>query len=156
MAEWRKTLEEEGFGAGPQAIHYHLAGEFTEVEIGNFIDDYSRLCLASTALEVTTARDVVDVFRFAGEKWGLPAALLTDNGCVFTAWHRGGATVLEYELAQLGIEFRHSRIYHPQTCGKVERFHQTLKIFLQPMGRKPGPPKGRHRGPRNKKPPTML
>ena len=39
-----------------------------------------------------------------------------------------GAT--EQELFALGIEAKHSRPYHPQTCGKVERFHQTMKKFL--------------------------
>ena len=70
------------------------------------------------------------MFREAGARWGLPAALLTDNGCVYTTWHRGGANVMQTELLQLGIEYRHSRPYHPQTCGKVERFHQTLKKYL--------------------------
>ena len=37
---------------------------------------------------------------------------------------------MESELFHLGIEYKHSRPYHPQTCGKVERFHQTLKKFL--------------------------
>ena len=37
---------------------------------------------------------------------------------------------METELLALGIAFKHSRPYHPQTCGKVERFHQTLKKFL--------------------------
>jgi len=37
---------------------------------------------------------------------------------------------MQTELLALGIEFRHSRPYHPQTCGKVERFHQTMKAFL--------------------------
>jgi hypothetical protein len=70
------------------------------------------------------------VFLQAGERWGLPAALLTDNGCVYTTWHRGGPNVMQTELLALGIDFRHSRPYHPQTCGKVERFHQTMKAFL--------------------------
>jgi hypothetical protein len=39
--------------------------------------------------------------------------------------------VLESELDRLGIESKHSTPYHPQTCGKVERFHQTLKRYLQ-------------------------
>jgi hypothetical protein len=39
--------------------------------------------------------------------------------------------VLESELDRLGIESKHSSPYHPQTCGKVERFHQTLKRYLQ-------------------------
>src|SRR5207244_11637583 len=41
-----------------------------------------------------------------------------------------GRCVMENELAALGIAYKHSRPYHPQTCGKVERFHQTLKRWL--------------------------
>lgn len=109
--------------------HYQLA-DGTGVEICNILDDYSRVVTASRVFRVTTTRAVVDVFRKAAERWGLPASMLTDNGCVFTAWHRGGATSFELELLGLGIELKHSRPYHPQTCGKVERFHQTLKKYL--------------------------
>jgi transposase InsO family protein len=109
--------------------HWHLA-DGTEVEICNFLDDHSRLVVASRVFEVATAAGALAVFRQAGARWGLPAALLTDNGCVYTTWHRGGPNVMQTELLQLGIEYRHSRPYHPQTCGKVERFHQTLKKFL--------------------------
>jgi transposase InsO family protein len=109
--------------------HWHLA-DGTEVEICNFVDDHSRLAIASRVFQVTTAARALSVFREAGARWGLPAALLTDNGCVYTTWHRGGANVMQTELLQLGIEYRHSRPYHPQTCGKVERFHQTLKKYL--------------------------
>ena len=109
--------------------HWRL-GDGTEVEIVNFIDDHSRLAVAARVLGTATAPQVLRVFRAAGERWGLPAALLTDNGCVYTTWHRGGPNVMQTELLALGIEFRHSRPYHPQTCGKVERFHQTMKAFL--------------------------
>jgi transposase InsO family protein len=109
--------------------HWRL-GDGTEVEIVNFIDDHSRLAVAARVLGTATAPQVLRVFRAAGERWGLPAALLTDNGCVYTTWHRGGPNVMQTELLALGIEFRHSRPYHPQTCGKVDRFHQTMKAFL--------------------------
>jgi transposase InsO family protein len=109
--------------------HWRL-GDGTEVEIVNFIDDHSRLAVAARVLAVATAPRVLEVFRAAGERWGLPAALLTDNGCVYTTWHRGGPNVMQTELLALGIEYRHSRPYHPQTCGKIERFHQTMKAFL--------------------------
>ena len=60
----------------------------------------------------------------------MPASVLTDNGCIYTAKHRGGKVVMETLLETLGVTYKHSRPYHPQTCGKVERFHQTLKKFL--------------------------
>src|SRR6266540_6855469 len=44
--------------------------------------------------------------------------------------YREGPNVMQTELLALGIDYRHSRPYHPQTCGKVERFHQTMKSFL--------------------------
>jgi transposase InsO family protein len=109
--------------------HWHLA-DGTEVEIVNFLDDHSRLGVASRALPRATAPAVLQAFRDAGATWGLPAALLTDNGCVYTTWHRGGPNVMQTELLAMGIDYRHSRPYHPQTCGKVERFHQTMKAFL--------------------------
>ncbi len=109
--------------------HWRLKDD-SEIEIVNFIDDHSRLIIASRVFKVTTALDVVKVFKNAGEAWGFPASVLTDNGCIYTAWHRGGANAMEAELLSRGIVYKHSRPYHPQTCGKVERFHQTLKAFL--------------------------
>jgi transposase InsO family protein len=109
--------------------HWALAGG-RGAEIVNFIDDHSRLCLRSVALPVTTAVDVGRIFQAARQQYGAPASVLTDNGCIFTAEHRGGKVVLETELERLGIQHKRSRPYHPQTCGKVERFHQTLKKYL--------------------------
>jgi hypothetical protein len=109
--------------------HWSLGGG-RGCEIVNFIDDHSRLCLASVALAVTTALDVGRVFQQARAAYGTPAAVLTDNGAIFTAEPRGGKVVLQTELERLGIRHRHARPYHPQTCGKVERFHQTQKKYL--------------------------
>ena len=100
------------------------------VEILNQIDDHSRLFLGSDAYRRVKAADVVDSFHKAAELHGLPASLLTDNGAVFTGSYRHGKVLLEYELERLGVEFKNSRPYHPQTCGKVERLHQTLKRYL--------------------------
>ena len=102
----------------------------TKVEILNFLDDFSRVCVASKVLAVTSAPEVVATLYEAGGAWGMPASLLTDNGCIYTAAHRHGYSAMESELFHLGIDYKHSRPYHPQTCGKVERFHQTLKKFL--------------------------
>ncbi|MDQ3766964.1 MAG: integrase core domain-containing protein, partial [Actinomycetota bacterium] len=106
-----------------------------EVEILNFLDDFSRVCVASKVVAVTSAPDVVAALYDAGAAWGLPASVLTDNGAVYTASYRHGYSAMESELFHLGIDYKHSRPYHPQTCGKVERFHQTLKKFLRKQPR---------------------
>ena len=56
--------------------------------------------------------------------------MLCDNGAVFTATPRGGKVLLQLEMERLGVVAKNSRPYHPQTCGKVERLHQTLKRYL--------------------------
>jgi transposase InsO family protein len=101
------------------------------VEILNCLDDHSRLFLGADAYERVKAADVVDSFRKAAQLHGLPQSLLSDNGAVFTGSYRGGKVLLEYELERLGVEFKNSRPYHPQTLGKVERLHQTLKRYLE-------------------------
>jgi transposase InsO family protein len=110
--------------------HWQLA-DGTDIEILNILDDHSRLCLATDARRIIKAGDVVASFRSACARWGTPAGVLTDNGAVFTAKQRGeGRVALEIELGLLGVKVSHSRPYHPQTCGKVERFHQTVKKWL--------------------------
>ncbi|HEX9712293.1 MAG TPA: integrase core domain-containing protein [Actinomycetota bacterium] len=109
---------------------WRLASE-VKVEIITYLDDHSRLILASRVTSVATARNALGTFHLATSAHGVPAALLTDNGCVYTAQHRGGRQALESELLALGVVFKHSRPYHPQTCGKIERWHQTLKKFLR-------------------------
>ena len=109
--------------------HWHLT-DGQDVEILNFLDDHSRLLLASEAFVTITGIDVVTTFAAATEAHGAPASLLTDNGAVFTGRSRKGKVLLESECERLGIVAKHSTPYHPQTCGKVERLHQTLKRFL--------------------------
>jgi len=108
--------------------HWHLDGE-VPVEIINFIDDHSRAVLASVAVDVATAAKVVEIFFTTAATYGLPASVLSDNGAIYTAAYRGGHTGLELELTALGITFKHGK--PPQTQGKVERYHQTLKKFLR-------------------------
>lgn len=109
--------------------HWELAGG-EHAEILNMIDDHSRLFICSDAYRSVKAGDVVDSFHRAVELHGLPAAMLSDNGAVFTATARKGKVLLQSELQRLGIAAKNSRPYHPQTCGKVERLHQTLKRYL--------------------------
>jgi transposase InsO family protein len=110
--------------------HWALA-DGTDIEILNIVDDHSRLCIASVCRPVFKAADVDACFRDAAAAWGDPARVLSDNGAVFTGRYRGiGRVALEVTLNARGITFAHSRPYHPQTCGKVERFHKTQKRWL--------------------------
>lgn len=112
------------------ATHWQLA-DGSDVEILNLIDDHSRFCLASVAFRTVKAADVLVTFSVAAQTYGYPAKFLSDNAAVFSGAPRKGRVVLESELDRLGIVSSHSSPYHPQTCGKVERFHQTLKRFLR-------------------------
>jgi transposase InsO family protein len=99
-------------------------------EVLNIIDDHSRVCVASQVFVRVKAPDVVRTIHKAAAVWGYPQRVLSDNGLIFTTPLGGAMGAMESELMSLGIATRHSRPYHPQTCGKIERFHQTMKKYL--------------------------
>jgi transposase InsO family protein len=101
------------------------------VEIINVIDDCTRVAVASVAVAVCTIATAWDALCRGAEMWGWPARVLSDNGAAFRGDTRAGGGGIEASLAALGIAVGHSRPYHPQTLGKVERFHQTLKKYLR-------------------------
>jgi len=109
--------------------HWRLA-EGTDVEILNWLDDHSRFLISCTAHAPVTGEDVVTTFLTAIEEHGAPASTLTDNGRVYTARFGGGRNAFEYLLPLIGIRQKNGSPGHPQTQGKIERFHQTLKHFL--------------------------
>jgi transposase InsO family protein len=119
--------------------HYRLAGG-QDVEIITWLDDHSRYALHITAHRRITAPIVADTFTITAAQHGYPASTLTDNGMVYTtrfAGGRGGRTKLEHELRRLGITQKNSRPNHPTTCGKVERFQQTMKKWLRAQSVQP-------------------
>ena len=109
--------------------HWHLE-DATPVEILTFLDDHSRLVLAIRAFPTTSMENVRRLFTNTCTLYGTPASVLTDNGAIYNAGARGGRTGFESDLITAGVLYKHSRPYHPQTCGKVERWHRTLKKFL--------------------------
>ena len=109
--------------------HWPLAGG-AGTEIINWLDDHSRYLLGCSAWTPVTGKVVVDTFVQASNANGLPASTLTDNGRVYTARFGGGRNAFEYLLAALGITQKNGQPFHPQTQGKVERFHQTQKRWL--------------------------
>ncbi|MBK9971584.1 MAG: DDE-type integrase/transposase/recombinase [Acidimicrobiaceae bacterium] len=92
-------------------------------------------CQSPPTYEVT-GRIVVDTFHAATEQHGIPFSTLTDNGLVFTTrFSQGGLTSrngFETELVRLRVRQKNSRPNHPTTCGKVERFQQTMKRQARP------------------------
>ena len=102
-------------------------------EILTWLDDHSRYALTVTAHHRVTGAIVLAEFRKTVTAHGIPASTLTDNGMVFTtrlAGGNGGRNELEHELRTLSVTQKNSRPNHPTTCGKVERFQQTLKKWL--------------------------
>jgi transposase InsO family protein len=92
----------------------------------SLLDDHSRFALDLVACpneqRGTVQVALIEVFR----RYGLPQAILCDNGSPWGAAGLGGITRLEAWLLRLGVEPWHGQPYHPQTQGKVERFHRTV------------------------------
>src|SRR5918993_2342074 len=117
--------------------HYRLATA-VDVEIISWLDDHARYALHVTAHVRVTGPIVLATFRQAADLHGHPASTLTDNGMVYTTRLSGGSlrgtrgrNGFETELHRYGIVQKNSRPNHPTTCGKVERFQQTLKKWLR-------------------------
>ena len=109
--------------------------------IAGTLDDHSRLLvgLAAGGPGDADAELVWQVMLTAIGRYGLPQRSLTDNGLVYSAARRGGQTAFEINLRALGCQPISSTPYHPQTCGKIERFWQTLKRWLAAYERHHGP-----------------
>jgi transposase InsO family protein len=108
-----------------------------DTEILSWLDDHSRYALTVTAHHRVTGPIVLARFRESVATHGIPASTLTDNGMVFTTRLSGGSlngtpgrNAFEHELRRLGVIQKNSRPAHPTTCGKVERFQQTMKKWL--------------------------
>ena len=124
--------------------HYRLTrsdgGPGAGTEIITWLDDHSRYALHISAYRQITAPIVLSTFTTAAALYGYPASTLTDNGMVYTvrfAGGKGGRTKLEAELRRLGIVQKNSRPNHPTTCGKIERFQQTMKNWLRAQPNQP-------------------
>jgi transposase InsO family protein len=96
-----------------------------------FLDDHSRVVLCCRVLSEATTMATWETFCQASQRWGLPLGQLSDNGVNFSGKLRGFEVVFEKNLRAAGVKPITSRPYHPQTCGKIERWHQTLKKWLR-------------------------
>ena len=97
------------------------------------LDDHSRYSLGLIACadetDATVRGHLTAIFR----RYGLPAAMLSDNGSPWGGSGSRGYTAFEVWLMRVGIRLHHGRPYHPQTQGKDERFHRSLKVEVLQM-----------------------
>jgi len=94
------------------------------------IDDHSRYALCAQASgnqqDAATRQHLVAVFR----RYGLPETMLMDNGSPWGDSGGGRFTAFSVWLMRLGVGVTHGRPYHPQTQGKDERLHRTMKAEI--------------------------
>lgn len=119
--------------------HYRLTND-RDTEIITWLDDHSRLALHVSAYRRVLGPTVVDTFLKTIDNYGIPASTLTDNGMVYTtrfSGGKGGRNGFEALLRDLNIIQKNSKPNHPTTCGKVERFQQTMKKWLTAQPEQP-------------------
>ena len=109
--------------------HWRLK-DGSDVEIINWLDDHSRLLLKCTVHRAISGGIVMESFNQCRSEYGTPFSTLTDNGNVYTARFARGKNGFEYLLSELGVVQKNGSPGHPQTQGKTERFHHTLKKWL--------------------------
>jgi len=115
---WQSDATEWSLADGTPATVFHL------------LDDATRKALNSTAAASENGATAVACVSAAITEFGIPAMFLSDNGSAFSQKLRGGQSSLERMLHVLGVRVVTSSPYHPQTCGKTERYHQTFKKWL--------------------------
>lgn len=122
-ADWPNETWQSDF------THWPLS-DGTDTEILNWLDDHSRYLLDNRAFTRVTGDHVVNTFLALTDEHGIPASTLTDNGVVYTARFVKGRNAFEHVLPLLGVTQKNGSPGHPQTQGKIERFHQTQKRWL--------------------------
>lgn len=105
-----------------------------EVWIMDVLDDHSRVLVAARVTDGPTYAAAWEALSHGATEWGLPANVMSDNGSCFTGGPLAETGDFGRQLRMLGINHIRSSPYHPQTCGKLERSHQTTKRWLTANG----------------------
>ncbi len=99
------------------------------------LDDHSRYAIGLIALPRLDSVGVRAALTARFEQYGVPRAMLMDHGVPWwSATNEGGLTTVSVFLLKQGIRLLYGRVRHPQTQGKVERFHRTLGERLRWWG----------------------
>lgn len=101
----------------------------------SILDDHSRFAVGLYALPIFSGEYVYPALVRTFEHYGLPEAMLMDRGCIWWGPTNGyGLSWLSVQLIEQGIRLHYGRVGHPQTQGKVERFHRTLDQAIRHRG----------------------
>jgi transposase InsO family protein len=102
----------------------------------SIVDDHSRFAVGLYALPAFTAEQIYPCLVRTFERYGVPEAMLMDHGAEWWSTTNGyGLTWLSVRLIEQGIQLCYGRVHHPQTQGKVERFHRTLEEAIRHRGK---------------------
>ncbi len=105
------------FWVEEQGQHLHLV---------SVIDDHSRFCVGAKFFpRPVKTWDILHLLDQAMQTYGTPRQILTDNGAIFHP-QRGGTSSFTRWCKTNIIDHIRARVYHPETCGKVERLHGTI------------------------------
>jgi transposase InsO family protein len=145
----RHQLVEEGVhGPAPKRFQRSEANELWQMDTKgkypltdgechalSILDDHSRYAVGLYALPALKTEKaypcLVETFR----RYGVPQSMLMDRGSLWwSAWNGWGLTGLSVRLIEQGIRLIYGRVAHPQTQGKVERFHRTLGQAMRHRG----------------------
>jgi putative transposase len=111
------------------ATEVKLAGG-GKAAVFDVLDDCTRLLAACVAAPSEDGPSAAAAIKAAAAGCGAPGIVLCDNGTAFSGGRARGQGEFARAVTGLGSRIIRSSPYHPQTCGKVERHHQTLKKWL--------------------------
>jgi transposase InsO family protein len=148
ILERHRLVSEEAHGPAPSRFERTASNELWQMDSKgkyplqdgechplSILDDHSRYAVGLYALPALHGERaypcLVETFR----RYGVPQAMLMDRGSLWwSAWNGWGLTRLSVRLIEQGIRLLYGRVRHPQTQGKVERFHRTLGAELRHRG----------------------
>jgi transposase InsO family protein len=148
ILERHRLISEDAHGPAPNRFERSAPNELWQMDSKgkyplsdgechplSILDDHSRYAVGLYALPELSGRKacpfLVETFR----RYGVPQAMLMDRGALWwSAWNGWGLTRLSVRLIEQGIQLLYGRVRHPQTQGKVERFHRTLGQALRHRG----------------------